>query len=184
MRLSAIFMSLLLGVAACGGSSPAPTMPANQEPATAGGDPSCPVEVSGTSVTVEDTNTGAALVFVTTGDVAELRNRVAALADMHNDEHGKMGPLPTGSETAGHDHSAHGGHAGHGEAAPAGEHAGHAGGMISVHSKAEASGIDGGARLTFVASAADVGKLQEELRMHARHMAAGSCEMDEHAGHH
>lgn len=194
MRLSAIVTSLLLGLAACGGSSPAPATPAAHEPASAG-DPSCPVAVPGTSVTVEDTETGAALVFVTTGDAAELRRRVVALADMHNEEHGKMGPLPTGTESAGHDHSAHGGHG----AMAGGEHAGHAGGMIMVHSKAEASDIEGGARLTFVVAAADVGKIQEELRMHAQHMASGSCEMGEmgemgdmgdmgemgdHAGHH
>lgn len=189
MRLNAILASLLLGLAACGGSSPAPAAPAaHHDGADDAGDPSCPVAVPGTSVTVEDTDTGAALVFVTTGDVAELRRRVAEMASMHNDEHGKMGPLPTGTETAAHDHSAHAGHgdhAGHGGGdAAGGEHAGHAGGMISVHSKAEASDIDGGARLAFVVSAADVGKMQEELRMHAQHMSSGSCEMGEHAGHH
>lgn len=184
MRLIAIFGSLLLGVAACGGSSPAPASPVAHHETESAGDPSCPVAVPGTSVTVEDTDTGAALVFVTTGDVAELRRRVSELATMHNEQHGKMGPLPIGTETSAHDHGAHGGHAGHGEAANGGEHAGHAGGMISVHSRAEASGIDGGARLTFVVSSADVGKIQEELRMHAQHMASGSCEMGEHTGHH
>ncbi|MEZ4403223.1 MAG: c-type cytochrome [Kofleriaceae bacterium] len=93
-----------------------------------------------------------------------------------------MGPLPTGTETAAHDHSSHGGHGGHaghgGGGMAGGAHAGHAGGMIGVHSKAEASTIDGGARLTFVVSAADVGKIQSELRMHAEHMASGSCKMD------
>lgn len=184
MRLIAIFGSLLLGVAACGGSSPAPASPVAHHETESAGDPSCPVAVPGTSVTVEDTDTGAALVFVTTGDVAELRRRVSEIATMHNEEHGKMGPLPTGTETSAHDHSAHGGHAGPGEAASGGEHAGHAGGMISVHSKAEASGIDGGARLVFVVSSADVGKIQEELRMHAQHMASGTCEMGAGAGHH
>ena len=39
--------------------------------------------VAGTSVAVEDTPDGAALVFVTTGDVAAVRKRAATLADMH-----------------------------------------------------------------------------------------------------
>lgn len=53
------------------------------------------------SVTVEDTDRGAALVFVTTGDVNEVRKRVAAMKDMHNEHHAAMGPLPTGAEASG-----------------------------------------------------------------------------------
>lgn len=146
----ALTTSVALLVAACGGSSSGTTTPSTSAGDTAAGDPSCPVAVPGTSVTVEDTDTGAALVFVTTGDVAELRKRVAAMGSMHNDHHGKMGPLPTGAEAGGHDHSAHAGHGGGGGAADEhagmdhGEHAGHAGGMISVHSKAETGDIDGG----------------------------------------
>ena len=37
------------------------------------------------------------------------------------------------------------------------------------------SDIEGGAKITFVASGADVAKLQSELRMHAQHFAAGTC---------
>jgi hypothetical protein len=174
--------SLALAAAACGGkgsTAAEPSAPATSQPAA---DPSCPVAVPGTSVTVEDTATGAALVFVTTGDVADLRQRVSALAAMHNDMHGKMGPLPTGEESSGHDHGAHGGHGGHAAqgATGGGEHAGHAGGMISVHSRAEASDIDGGASLAFVAGGADVGKLQSELRMHAQHLSSGTCAMGSH----
>ena len=61
-----------------------------------------------------------------------------------------------------------------------GEHAGHAGGMISVHSKAETSDIDGGAKLVFVSGGADVAKLQSELRMHAQHLGSGTCAMGSH----
>src|SRR5688572_28737173 len=82
---------------ACGASSSSGAIEPGP-PAVTAGDPSCPVEVPGTSVTVEDTDTGAALVFVTTGDIAEVRRRAAALAQTHNEHHGKMGPLPTGSE--------------------------------------------------------------------------------------
>lgn len=175
-----------LAIAACGGSKPASSSSAPAA-ASATDDPSCPVTVPGTSVSVEDTATGAALVFVTTGDVAAVRQRVAALAGMHNDHHGKMGPLPDGSgggAHAGHggmDHGSHaahggGGHGGHGSAGD-GEHAGHAGGMIGVHSKAEVAEIDGGARVVLVAGPDDVAKLQSELRMHAEHLSSGTCKM-------
>src|SRR5438876_12042428 len=71
-------------VAACGGTPKHEAPP----PAPAGGDPTCPVEVPGTSVTVEDTATGAALVFVTTSDVAGVRTRAGALAAMHTKHDG------------------------------------------------------------------------------------------------
>jgi hypothetical protein len=139
-------------------------------------------------VTVEDAPNGAALVFITTGDVTEVRRRVAAMASMHNEHHGAMGPLPDGSDAggghAGHDMSGHAGHdmaggeahAGH-DMAGGGGHAGHAGGMIGVHTKAAASDVEGGAKLLFIANAGDVAKLQSELRMHAQHLGAGTCGM-------
>lgn len=46
-------------------------------------DPSCPLEVPGTSISVEDTANGAALVFVTTGDAAQVRTRANAFVTMH-----------------------------------------------------------------------------------------------------
>ena len=170
--------ALIALLAACGSS--AKSTPTTKPVSVATDDPSCPVSVPGTSVTVEDTAAGAALVFVTTGDTAALRKRVASMATMHNDHHGKMGPLPDGKDAgghAGHDaHAGHGSHAGHG----GGEHAGHAGGMIGVHSKATSEEIQSGSKLAFVASAADVGKLQSELRMHAQHLASGTCKMGSH----
>jgi hypothetical protein len=71
-------------------------------PAT-GGDPSCPVLVPGTSVSVEDTPTGAAFVFVTTGDVADVRKRAATLAAMHANHDGPamaMGMMISTTSTA------------------------------------------------------------------------------------
>jgi hypothetical protein len=206
MTRLALLASFLL--AACGGASSAPsgasTTPAStQAPSSEADDPSCPVAVPGTSVTVEDTSTGAAMVFVTTGDVSELRRRVAAMAQMHNDHHSQMGPLPSGNEPAGDPHAGHGGghgghgghgapdpnaaHAGHGGSGHAGgghgaqgggEHAGHAGGMIGVHARASSEEIDGGARLVLVVAPADLGKVQDELRKHAQHLASGTCDME------
>jgi len=179
MKMLVHRFALVALLAACGGSPK--SAPTTKSGPVASDDPSCPVSVPGTSVSVEDTPGGAALVFVTTGDTAELRKRVAAMATMHNEQHGAMGPLPDGKDAsaghAGHDaHAGHGSQAGHGS----GEHAGHAGGMIGVHSKASPSEIEGGTKLAFVANASDVGKLQSELRMHAQHLASGTCKMGQH----
>ncbi len=202
-------------IACSGGSSSGPARTTNP---VASDDPSCPVTVSGTSVNVEDTDTGAALVFVTTGDVAELRKRVSAMATMHNERHGSMGALPdgtgggdgheghdmsggkgmgSGGAHAGHDMSggkgmgSGGAHAGHdmsgmgsgdhaGHEMSGGKHAGHAGGMIGVHSKATAADVPSGGKIAFMAAGGDVGKLQSELRMHAKHFATGTCAMGSH----
>jgi hypothetical protein len=191
MRLSAFISSLAFTLlAACGGSSTAtkatttPTTSTTTAPsAGTDDDSSCPVAVAGTSVTVEDTETGAALVFVTTGDENELRKRVSAMAAMHNEQHRAMGPLPTGNEAGGgHDHHAHhdmsaNEHASHGAHASGSNHAGHAGGMIGVHSAASAEELSDGARLVFIVAPADIGKLQTELRTHAQHLSSGTCEM-------
>lgn len=190
LRSSSLVVTLA-AAGACGGSaqSAAPQPPKTRQ--TAAADPSCPVTVPGTSVSVEDTNTGAAFVFVTTSDVAELRKRVATMAQMHNDHHGSMGPLPDGNAAdpghaghdmgghAGHDMGGGGGHAGH-DMSGGGKHVGHAGGMIGVHSKAGASDVEGGAKIAFTAGGADVAKLQAELRMHAQHFSSGTCEMGKH----
>lgn len=51
---------------------------------------SCPLELAGTSVRATDVDGGAALEFTTTGDVAELRKRVAHMAEMHAKMGGEM----------------------------------------------------------------------------------------------
>jgi hypothetical protein len=82
----------------------------------------------------------------------------------------------------GHDHGAMGhDHAGmaHGDGG-GNEHAGHAGGMVSVHSQAAVEEIEGGARIVYTAGADDLSALRDELRMHAQHMAAGTCAMGTH----
>jgi hypothetical protein len=176
MRYLLIVLSLAL--AACGGKSTGSTEPggAAGSGAAAVGDPACPAAVPGTSVSVEDTDTGAALVFVTTGDVADLRARAAAMAKAHADAHGAMGPLPTGDETDGGGHHHHAGME-HGDAG--GGHAMHAmdGTMVATHSNARAEDIEGGARVVYIAAPAQVAALRDELRMHAPHFASGSCSM-------
>ena len=82
LKLSSLLFALAAAASACGGSSTSATPSTTPKPAESASDPSCPVTVPGTSVTVEDTATGAALVFVTTGDAAELRRRVATMANI------------------------------------------------------------------------------------------------------
>ncbi len=137
-RLAAIAL-----VAACGGATkgPAQEAPASAEP----DDLTCPVAVPGTSITVEDTPTGAALVFVTTGDIQKLLARAQAF----------VAALP--------DH--------------------HAGGhrfadMIATQATATVHDVDHGARIDLVATNPnDISALQSEARMHAQHLATGSCKM-------
>jgi hypothetical protein len=87
--MSRILLGFVFAVAACGSKQPAPSNPTPPAAgSSAAGDPSCPLEVPGTSLTVEDTATGAALVFVTTGDAAELSKRAQAFAEMHNKHEG------------------------------------------------------------------------------------------------
>lgn len=74
------FLALLFVI---GCSSPAKKSVEPPAPTTAD-DPTCPIVVPGTSITVEEATEGPAFVFVTTGDVTEVRKRAAALAAMHN----------------------------------------------------------------------------------------------------
>jgi hypothetical protein len=128
-------------LAACAASAhPTPSSPSAA--ATTDDDPSCPMGVPGTSVTVEDTERGAALVFVTTGDVAQVRARAKTLA----------ADLAAGRPT------------GHGMSD-----------MITGASGATASDVERGARVGLVAP--DAGAIQAQIRMHAQHLASGSCKM-------
>lgn len=71
---------VLLLLLACGQpAKPGPTVPAP----TGTSDPTCPLEVAGTSITVEDTIDGAAMVFVTTGNAADVQARTDAFAAAH-----------------------------------------------------------------------------------------------------
>jgi hypothetical protein len=75
-------------LACAGKSAPAP------EPTRAAvGDATCPLEVPGTSVAVEDTTDGASLVFVTTGKVDDVRARAKQLADAINRQSAPAGSL-------------------------------------------------------------------------------------------
>lgn len=175
-KLGFVFAVALLG--ACGSSTPStsttPTAP------TAPAASLCPMDVPGTSVAAVDTATGGALVFRTTGDAAALTDRVAGWAQRHNARHGAMGPLPTGAETGGggHDHHHHHDHGGGGDtaaSATATDPGGDPAAMVSTHTRAEMTTVDGSVQLGFVAFPDQVGALQGELRAHAEHLTAAGC---------
>lgn len=120
----------------------------------------CPMAVEGTTVHTEDVDGGIAMVFVTTGDQAELRERVARMAKMHDEHHAE-------GQHAGH-------HADHG----AGHHADHGGGGKVPASAARVEDVDGGARLVLTPrDPAELPALVEHVRGHAEAMATGSCPM-------
>ncbi len=99
MKRSVLILALFL--AACGGSKSSTTTRADR--AANADDPSCPLLVPGTSLTVEDTTGGAALVFVTTGDPLAVRARAAKLAEMHTQHDGPpsaMGMMFSAGSTA------------------------------------------------------------------------------------
>lgn len=81
-----LLAGLVLG--ACSSPAKPPVTTPTPTESTATDDPSCPLVVPGTSLSVEDTADGPAFVFVTTGDVAQVRTRGQALAAMHNDRKG------------------------------------------------------------------------------------------------
>ena len=158
--MGAMFASLLLGLAGCAASNgergPTAANPAEAPGPRHGGgmmmdEGMCPMAVEGTSVTVEHVEGGAALVFTTTGDVADLRERVRGMAEMHARRHseGMMG---------------HGG--------------GHGGGMMMPAAEASAEDVPSGARLVLrPADPADLDVLRERVGMHAERMGAGECPM-------
>ncbi|HEY6037221.1 MAG TPA: hypothetical protein VIV58_23235 [Kofleriaceae bacterium] len=85
------FASIIFLSACAGGAKTEPTTPAAAQPTRSamGDDPSCPMVVAGVSVAEEDTDKGAALVFVTTGgDLTDLRRRAGALVAMYGAQTG------------------------------------------------------------------------------------------------
>jgi hypothetical protein len=89
------FVSIIVCAAACSTQAPqrTPVAPAAAEPPVAITTQRalrdlCPMEVPGATVRAEDIETGATLVFTTSGiyggDIADLRRRVREMADIHN----------------------------------------------------------------------------------------------------
>jgi hypothetical protein len=135
----------------------------------------CPMEVPGTQVSAADTQDGEAVTFITSPDhEADLRSRVHAMADMHN-EHHQGGGMDHGgmhgSGSMGRDTSTGSGAMGHMETMP-------------PPSRASVQDVPGGARLVVTPSdPGDLERLQSVVRTHAQHMSeTHACGMDEHGG--
>lgn len=146
----------------------------------------CPMNVQDATVrVVEGTEKGkdgkdgsqwVALAFTTKSkaDVAELRRRVALMAEMHNDDLRMHGP-------------GQGMHGGRGPMARPGDHRGRHGGMrgmmggpmmmmTMLDTTARVENIEGGARLVLTPKdPAELPALREHLRARATRMSSGTC---------
>jgi hypothetical protein len=128
----------------------------------------CPMSVPGTRVAAEDTDAGVALAFTTSPDqAAALRERVHAMAEMHNRQHGGA---------AGDHHGMHG---------AMGEGTGGMGGMERPPpAEARVEDVQAGARIVLTPrDPADLQQLRDTVRQHAAHMQAHGCGMMGDAGH-
>lgn len=142
----------------------------------------CPMSVPGTEVVTEDTTTGEAVTFTTKSadQVAALRERVHAMADMHNAHHAGGDAGHAGGD-AGHGgmHGMHGGMGGGGTSG---------GGMEGMEmpppSQATVEDLPDGARILVAPKdPADLQRLQSTVRRHATHMREHGCPMMDHAQH-
>lgn len=167
-------------------AAPAPTHQHDHGGADQGGMMAgmCPMQVSGTTVAATDVEGGIGLVFTTKGgDVAELRQRVRRMAEMHNGRGGHMGAhtmmgghgAPSAGADAEHQHS---------EEADAGhERSGRGGmmmtgGMMTPAATASVEDIEGGARLVLrPKDPAQLAALRAHVHMKAERMAGGQCPM-------
>lgn len=175
--------ALLAGCASTSSARSEPTTSAAAAPAHEHGmgmmGDMCPMQISGTTVTSADVEGGVALAFTTsTGDVAELRQRVRRMAEMHKHRHATGGMMMEGHGAGGaaseHDHGA--------AAKPGHEGGGRGGmmmgGMMMPGATASVEDSEGGARL--ILRPKDPGRLEalrEHARMRADRMAHGECPM-------
>lgn len=134
----------------------------------------CPMSVPGANVSAADTAGGEALTFTTTPDqVGSLREKVHAMADMHNRHHA--------SDAAGHAARAGmSGMMGGGMAAGSMDH----GMQMPPPSRATVEDLPDGARITLTPNdAADLPRLQSTVQMHAEQLQKHGCAMMEHPQH-
>jgi hypothetical protein len=147
-------------------ATPAPP----RSPAAPGLAEICPMDVPQTTISEDDTANGAAITFKTaSGQVDELRRRVRAMAEMHN-QHAATAPAPSpGGAGTGAADQAQG---------PGDHHMGHGHHMMPPPSRANVEDVDGGARVVIVpndASQADA--LRAAARMQAMRMQHHGCAM-------
>lgn len=169
MRINSIIVATVFALSGCASSraqqqpvpAPPPAAPpvAEAPPEEGVGDEEmamCPTAVEGTSARATDIAGGVAIVFTTTtGDVAELRRRVARMAEMHQRRHGD-------APARGHGH-----------------HGAMNGGMMMPAASVRVEDVEGGALLAFTPlDPADLPMLRERVHRHAERMGAGGrCPM-------
>lgn len=136
----------------------------------------CPMVVPGTQVAVSNTAAGEALTFTTaSGDVAELRRRVHAMAEMHDRHHATGAAMEHGHGDMGHG----GGMMGPGMMGGGQGTGGHGTNELAIPpSRAAVEDVGGGARIVVTPDdPADLEKLRSAVRMHAKHMQEHGCQM-------
>lgn len=146
-----------------GAATAAPPLPAGHPGSMAA---MCPMDVPGAKVAAADSPTGETVTFTTTSpdQVAELRQRVRAMSQMHEGRH------------------AHGVEA-QGSAAGAPPGGGPGAAMMPPPATTSVEDVDGGARVTVTPKdPADLQKLQAAVRGHADQMQQQGCAMMMHHG--
>jgi hypothetical protein len=120
----------------------------------------CPMFVAGTTVQAKDTSDGMAMMFTTTGDVAELRRRVRVMAD-HMNAHSSGAGGGTGMHGMGMGPDAGTGMIG----------GGMMGGGMMPATHAQVEDVDHGARLTVTpADPAKLNEMRQHMKQHAQMM--------------
>jgi hypothetical protein len=146
----------------------------------------CPMRVDGTTVQAEQVEGGAALVFMTTGDVDALRERVRNMAAARESlsleaQSQELGMSETMREGAGHGDATAGAKMGEAEEGISGDMPGMTEAM-PVEADTRVEDIAGGARLVLIATnAADVDALRTQTEQQADIMVTGECPMTPHA---
>jgi hypothetical protein len=177
----ALIGSLALAGCSKSESEPETAQGAGEERATTGGESqtamseNCPMDVPGTTVQAEDVEGGAALVFMTTGDVDMLRERVRNMAEA--EESHAMGAARMGGQTMPGGTSDTTAGAKSGEEMDSAEARGTGTApMLDVDTRVE--DVEDGARLIIIATnPADLDAVRDDAEQRAQQLTSGECPM-------
>lgn len=144
----------------------------------------CPMNVPGTQVSAMDVANGEALTFTTTPEnAAALREKVHAMAEMHNRHHTGGEPGHGGMQHGGMGQGAMGGMGGMGGGMSGMAHGDMGGMQMPPPSQASVEDVPNGARIVVTPNdPADLQRLQSTVRAHAEHMQQHGCEMTGQGG--
>lgn len=194
MRIHSWIWGAMLAVTATACASRQPSSPTARAAtpqahagSPAGGGAMCPmmIDPATTQITTSDTDAGVQIVFTTSGDVNDLRERVRRMAAKHEQMAGMHGKAMGGEmQGGGMQDGMHGGgmqgggmQGMHGGSMQGGEQGGMTH-MEMVPSRATVEDVPGGARLLLVPDdPAQVAALRQHVRMHAAMMQKGQCPM-------